>query len=88
MPRHGRLPERDHLVAGAQQDHLAVVGVEIDDALHARKPAVSEQPLGDAVVRVARHEGASVDQGVVGGLRVGDQVERGLDGPVGRQRLD
>ena len=44
-----------------------------------------EKALGDSEVGVARDQGARVDQSEVGRLRTRDQIQRGVDGPVGCQ---
>ena len=62
-PLEAALLELHHDAALAQQDHLAVVVVEVDAARHVRQPLL-EQPRRHLEVGEARHERARVDERV------------------------
>ena len=68
-PGHAALLELDHLHAGAQQDHLAVLLVQEHHALHLLQP-LRQQELRHLEVVQPGDERASVDERVEGRPRM------------------
>mmetsp|Transcript_47970 Transcript_47970/g.89388 ORF Transcript_47970/g.89388 Transcript_47970/m.89388 type:complete len:247 (-) Transcript_47970:4574-5314(-) len=81
VERQPALRKLDHFHAVASEHHLCVVLVQKHHPVHGGQ-AVLQEVLGHLVVVHSSDKGARVDQGVVGGIRRGNHVQKAGHGPI------